>query len=125
MCTSLRRDQRSLSSVPPDVLDALTRSRPEKVRERAWLVIYYSIALGCLDEMTSIVYAEKMKSNLWLAFSDVKFLLKPSFLHIEALIAMTFGAERYMSPDACWTLTSKACTMLIALGVGKSPNMYT
>ncbi|KAL5425675.1 hypothetical protein PMIN04_002451 [Paraphaeosphaeria minitans] len=31
---------------------------------------------------------------------------------------MTLHAERYLAPYTCWELISKACTMLIALGVG-------
>ena len=113
-----------VSSVPPDVLDALMASRPERVRERAWLVIYYSIALGSLDGTASSTHNEKLESNLWLAFNDVKFLLEPSILHIEALVTMALNAESHMAPYACWSVISKACTMLIALGIGKSIRVH-
>ncbi|KAF2447777.1 hypothetical protein P171DRAFT_518818 [Karstenula rhodostoma CBS 690.94] len=118
MCTAVRQSQFASSSVPPNVLDSLIASKPEQIRERAWLVIFYSIALSNLNGTTSSPHSARLRSNLWLAFNDVRFLLEPSFLNIQALITMTLHAEKYLAPYACWALISKACTMLIALGIG-------
>ncbi|KAL5393483.1 hypothetical protein DPSP01_000301 [Paraphaeosphaeria sporulosa] len=118
MCTAVRQSQFAISSVPPDVLDDFIASKPEQIRERAWLVMFYSIALSNLDGSESSACTARLRSNLWLAFNDVRFLLEPSFLNIHALVTMTLHAEKYLAPYACWALISKACTMLIALGIG-------
>ena len=89
--------------------------------ERAWWVMFWSVALGegvaagSLDQDT----LERVKGNLWLAFNDVRFLLQPSILNVHALAAMVIFAESVLTPLASWTLVSKACIMLLDLGVGK------
>lgn len=59
----------------------------------------------------------KLRSNLWLAFNDVRLLLEPNMTSILALVIMTSYAEEYMTPSICWALVSRACTMLQALGI--------
>lgn len=124
MCTAVRQSQFAIGSVPPDVLDTLHASKPEPICERAWLVIFYSVALSSLNGTASSAHSARLRSNLWLAFNDVRLLLEPSFLNIQALVTMTLYAEKYLAPHACWELISKACAMLIALGVGESIKIY-
>ncbi|KAL1599681.1 hypothetical protein SLS60_007484 [Paraconiothyrium brasiliense] len=118
MCTTINLSHFATNAVPSDVLDALKASRPDQIRERAWLVIFYSVALSSLDGTASSAHTASLRSNLWLAFNDVRLLLEPSLLNIQALVTMTLHAEKYLAPYACWTLVSKACIMLIALGIG-------
>lgn len=42
----LRKSEPLMSTAPPDVMDHLRAARPYQVRERAWLVMYYSIILN-------------------------------------------------------------------------------
>lgn len=123
MCMFVGRSQFAVNSVPQDVLDVLLLSKPERVRERAWLVMFYSIALSTLEGSEPSAHTVRLRSNLWLAFNDVRFLLEPSLLSIQAIVTMTLHAEKYLAPYACWALISKACTMLIALGIGKRPKL--
>jgi hypothetical protein len=124
MCTTVDQSRFAIRSVPYDVLDLLIASKPEQIGERAWLVIFYSVALSSLNETAASDHSAKLRSNLWLAFNDVRLLLEPSYLNIQALVTMTFYAEKYLAPYACWALISKACTMLIALGIGEPTRMY-
>lgn len=115
----LRKEGLLLSSAPLEVLDHLAASCPHQVHDRAWLVMFYSVALSVNsssnppDDATK----EKLRSNLWLAFNDVRLLLEPSVSSIQALVIMACYAEEYMTPSLCWTLVNKACTMLQALGI--------
>lgn len=70
-----------MSTAPPDVMDHLRAARPHQVRERAWLVMYYSIIL---NTVASISLKEKLQHNLWLALCDVGLLLEPSEANINA-----------------------------------------
>lgn len=105
-----------------EVVDCLVSSEPPRTCERAWWVMFYSTALrdsvasGLSDQRT----LRGIKNNLWLAFNDAKVLLQPSVLNVQALVVMVIFAESVLSPMASWTLVSKACTMLLDLGVGKS-----
>jgi hypothetical protein len=122
MITSLRREKIvDRDSTQSDVLDALIdSSQPDQNCERAWWVMFYSVALKN-DATTGATThnISKLKGHLWSAFNDVRFLLHSSILNVEALIAMALFAEEHLSPQACWSLISKACTMLIDLGIGK------
>lgn len=115
---TLREENLLITSVPQEVLKHLLASRPEQVQDRAWLVIFYSVALGTLsstqpsDDSTKA----KLKSNLWLAFNNVKLLLEPSALSVQALLILACHVQEFMTPSMCWSLVSKACIMLQALG---------
>ena len=81
--------------------------------------MFYSVALSTV---TTIVPSDedikvKLRSNLWLAFNDVRLLLEPSVTSMQALIIMACYIEEFMTPSVCWALISKACTMLQALGI--------
>ncbi|KAF3760244.1 hypothetical protein M406DRAFT_334922 [Cryphonectria parasitica EP155] len=116
---TLEREDMLLNSVPADVVELLAASQPHQVRDRAWLVMFYSIALNVVsstnppDEATKA----KIRSNLWLAFNDVRLLLEPSVANIQALVVMACYAEESSTPELCWTLVNKACSMLLALGI--------
>lgn len=81
--------------------------------------MFYGVALSTLstakplDETTRA----KLRSNLWLAFNDVRLLLEPSVTSIQALIILACYVEEFMTPSICWSLISKACIMLQALGI--------
>jgi len=119
LIATLEKERLLLTSVPSEVLDHLAASRPHQVDDRAWLVMFYTIALRVVsstnpaDESTKT----KLRSNLWLAFNDVRVLLEPSVLSIQALVILACHGEEFMTPSICWALISKACMMLQALGV--------
>lgn len=116
---TLEKEKLPLTSTPPEILESLRASRPHQIHDRAWLVMFYSVALNIVsstspqDELTK----SKLTSNLWLAFNDVRFLLEPSMSTIQALIMMTVYAEACMTPSLSWTLVNRACTMLQTLGI--------
>ena len=119
LAATLQRERLLFASIPPDVLDHLNTSRPGQIRDRAWLVMFYSVALSTVssstpsDELTKA----RLRSNLWLAFNDVRLLLEPSASGIQALIIMACYVNEYVTPQLCWSLISQACTMLLALGI--------
>ncbi len=116
---TLQHETLLLASAPSEIVDHLAASRPRQVRDRAWLVMFYSVALGVAstaspsDESTKV----KLRSNLWLAFNDARLLLEPSVTSIQALVIMACHAEEFMTPSLCWSLITKACIMLQALGI--------
>lgn len=81
--------------------------------------MFYSIALSvefssdASDELTKA----QLRNNLWLAFNDVRLLIEPAVTSIQALIIMVFYAEEFMTPSVSWSLVTKACVMLQALGI--------
>lgn len=105
-----------MSTPPPDVMDHLRAARPHKVRERAWLVMYYSIIL---NTVASTSLKERLQRNLWLALSDVGVLLEPSEANINALVLVLSQASEFTGPSLCWMLATSACRMLQALGVNQ------
>lgn len=115
----MKQGRPQFRSVPPEVLDHLRSSRPQQVRDRAWLIIYYSIILGIIsstdpkDESTKA----KLRCNLWVALNDARLLLEPSELNIQALIVLAVDVEEFTKPSLCWMLVTNACRMLQALGV--------
>lgn len=119
LAVTLQNERLPLTSAPPEVLEHLVASRPGNIQDRAWLVMFYSVALSVLpsrgpsDETTKA----RLKSNLWLAFNDVRLLLEPKVSSIQALIVLACHAEEFMTPSMCWSLVSRACTMLQALGI--------
>lgn len=119
LVSTLQKESLPLAFAPPDVLEHLASSRPQQVSDRAWLVMFYSVAMTVvsstspLDESTMA----KLKSNLWLAFNDVRLLLEPSITSIQALIILACQVDEFMTPALSWTLVSKACIMLQALGI--------
>lgn len=116
---TLQKERLLFTSAPSEVIDHLTASRPHQVHDRAWLVMFYSVALSVLsstnlsDESTKA----KLRSNLWLAFNDVKLLLEPNASSIQALVILACHVEEFMTPSLCWALITKACVMLQALGI--------
>lgn len=110
--------------MPQKVLDALVTSQPAQTCERAWWVMFYSIASrNCTmsELLADDLKASRLENNLWMSINDIGFLLQPSILNVQAIITMVVSAERCMLPQACWSLISKASTMLLGLGVGKPP----
>ncbi|KAF7553504.1 hypothetical protein G7046_g7088 [Stylonectria norvegica] len=116
---TLQNENILLTSAPPEVLTHLLASRPHQIRDRAWLVMFYCIALNVVSSSKPLQESTKAKlmSNLWLAFNDVRLLLEPSATSIQALVILACYAEEFMTPSICWSLVTKACTMLQALGV--------
>ena len=116
---TLQQERLLLTSAPPEILDHLLASRPRQVHDRAWLVMFYSVALRVVsstkppDESTKA----KLKSNLWLAFNDVRLLLEPNVSSLQALVILACQVEEFMTPSLCWALVTKACIMLQALGI--------
>jgi Fungal specific transcription factor domain len=106
----------SVGTAPPDVINHLRACRPHQVRERAWLVMYYSIILSTV---TSTSLKEKLHSNIWLALSDVGVLLEPSEANITAMVLVLSQASDFTGPSLCWMLATNACRMLQALGVNQ------
>ena len=97
-------------------MNHLRAARPHLVRERAWLVMYYSAILG---RVTSTPLKDKLHSNLWLSLSDVRVLLEPSENNITALLLALSQASDFTGPSLCWMLATNACRMLQALGVNQ------
>lgn len=112
--TTLQKERLLLTSAPSEVLDHLTASRPHQVHDRAWLVMFYGVALSSTNPSTESTKA-KLKSNLWLAFNDARLLLEPKASSLQALIILACYVEEFMTPSICWALITKACTMLQAL----------
>jgi hypothetical protein len=106
-----------MSTAPPDVMDHLRAARPHQVRERAWLVMYYSIIL---NTVTSTSLKEKLQHNLWLALSDVGVLFEPSEANIHAMVLVLSQVSEFTGPSLCWMLATNACRMLQALGVNQN-----
>jgi hypothetical protein len=116
---ALDRGRPVLSSAPPEVLDHLRACRPHQVRERAWLVMYYSIILNMVSstDPTNQSTKRKLRCNLWLALNDVRLFLEPSEANIHALTLLACHVEEFTTPSLCWMLATNACRMLQALGV--------
>jgi len=108
-----------LFTVPSDVLEQLASSRPHHVQDRSWLVMFYSIAIYVEQfkgDNQSVSTMSKLRKNLWMAFNDVRLLIEPSPARIQALIILATYVEEFMTPCVCWSLVTKACSMLQALG---------
>ncbi len=116
---TLQKERLLLTSAPSEVLDHLAASHPHQVHDRAWLVMFYSVALSVVSSTNPSDQSTKAKlrSNLWLAFNDVKLLLEPNSSSIQALVILACHIEEFMTPSLCWALISKACIMLQALGI--------
>ncbi|KAK0911315.1 hypothetical protein LTR91_015609 [Friedmanniomyces endolithicus] len=110
-----------LTAAPVEVLESLATSRPEQVRERAWLVIYYGIILTSLPlDMVDVEKTRsRLRANLWLAFNDTRLLLEPSDPNIQALAFLACHVYPFTTPSLCWMLLSNACRMLRALAVNQ------
>jgi hypothetical protein len=116
---TLQKERILLTSAPPEVLEHLAVSRPHQVHDRAWLVMFYTVALNVVSSVNPSNESTKarLKSNLWLAFNDVRLLLEPNLTSIQALVFLACHTEEFMTPSLCWALVSKACIMLQALGI--------
>ncbi|KAI7330557.1 hypothetical protein KC315_g5608 [Hortaea werneckii] len=106
-------------SPPNSVADSLRAAEPYKVEERAWLVLFYGVILTAVkakdpsDELT----ATRLKHNLWLAFNDVRILLEPSDVNMQALMMLACHVEDFTSPSLCWMLVNNACRLLQNAGI--------
>ncbi|EXJ80875.1 hypothetical protein A1O3_07162 [Capronia epimyces CBS 606.96] len=112
---TLQQERLLLTSAPAAVLDHLAASQPHQVPDRAWLVMFYSVVLGTRPADEPI--KAKLRSNLWLAFNDVRLLLEPTASSVQALVILACHVEEFMTPSLCWALISRACIMLQALGI--------
>ncbi|RMX96252.1 hypothetical protein D0867_13212 [Hortaea werneckii] len=106
-------------SPPSPVIDSLRAAEPHKVEERAWLVLFYGVILTAVrakdpsDDFTST----RLKHNLWLAFNDVRILLEPSDVNIQALMMLACHVEDFTPPSLCWMLVNNACRLLQNAGI--------
>ncbi|KAF2118827.1 hypothetical protein BDV96DRAFT_362767 [Lophiotrema nucula] len=92
-------------------------SLPNSSLDRAWLVMFYSIALSNGSTFSSDESIKlNLRSNLWLSFNDARLLLEPNTLSIQALVIMAQYLEEHITPSTYWVLMNKACVMLQALG---------
>jgi len=121
-------------TIPSNVVDRLVASLPHQVDDRAWLVIFYSVAyaMESATSTTATLMVARLRSNLWLAFNDVRLLLEPSVLNIQAMVIMATVSGNLMTPHKSRSLVVKACTMLLDMGIGvpgrlddKSRQQYT
>lgn len=117
--TTLGRGHPLFIAPPEDVLDLLKASQPQRIRNRAWLVMYYSIILSNISstEPENDTLKMKLRANLWLALNDVRLLLEPSEINIQALTLLASHVEEFTTPSLSWMLMTNACRMLQALGV--------
>lgn len=116
-----------IASTSQTLFDYLATSKTHLVQEQSWLVMFYSVALSqhsmALSEQDAVpeeahmeVAKAKLKSNLWLAFNDVRLFIEPSLLNIQALVVLATRVEEFMTPSVCWMLISKACATMGAIG---------
>ena len=119
---TLQKERLLLTSAPSEVLEHLAASHPHQVHDRAWLVMFYSVALSVVSSTNPSDQSAKAKlrSNLWLALNDIKLLLEPSPSSIQALVILACHVEEFMTPSHCWALITKACVMLQTLGIAHS-----
>ncbi|KAM0717150.1 hypothetical protein Q7P37_007002 [Cladosporium fusiforme] len=118
--STLQRGHPILACKPADeVVQHLRTAQPHLVRERAWLVMYYSIILSMISSTApeDSTTKDQLKCNLWLAVNDAKILLEPSEPNIQALALLATHVEEFTSPSLCHMLIASACRMLQALGV--------
>ncbi|KAK4502302.1 hypothetical protein PRZ48_005727 [Zasmidium cellare] len=123
--TILRKLRLPIASASEEVRKQLAIGDIHSVRDQSWLVMFYSVALASRSEdvIPGCTKAE-LKSNLWLAFNDVRLFIEPSLLNIQALIVLATQLDEYMTPSVCWMLVSKACTMIQALGQSQSRRVH-
>ncbi|KAG6144105.1 hypothetical protein E4U38_003076 [Claviceps purpurea] len=117
----LEKEELLIFTIPPEVYAQLASSRPQEVQDRSWLVMFYSVAIyvehSKAQNTHRVATLSKLRRNLWLAFNDVRLLIEPSPARIQALIILATYVEEFMTPCVCWSLITKACTMLQALGI--------
>lgn len=110
-----------ISKVPPNVLFLLRAGRPYQVREKAWLVMYYSVLLDTDTVTSASSHAEGLlQHNLQQALSDLGVLLEPSEDNIRASLLAMRQASEFIGPSQSYMLATNACRMLQALGVRQS-----
>ncbi|EMC92685.1 hypothetical protein BAUCODRAFT_151097 [Baudoinia panamericana UAMH 10762] len=117
--STLNRGHPLFQPAPPEVLERLKAAKPQEVKDRAWLVMFYSIVMSMVsstDPGNEDVKA-KLRCNLWLALNDVRTLLEPSETNIQALTLLSSHVEEFTTPSLCWMLATTACRMLQALGI--------
>ncbi|KAK5728545.1 hypothetical protein LTR15_001681 [Elasticomyces elasticus] len=117
---AIQRYRPLLTPPPTDIIEILATCQPDKVRERAWLVLYYGVILSsqlALDLPGDQKVSARLRANLWLAFNDTRLLAEPSDPNIQALAFLACHVEPFSTPSLCWMLLSNACRMLRALAV--------
>ncbi|KAF2162909.1 hypothetical protein M409DRAFT_26761 [Zasmidium cellare ATCC 36951] len=116
--TVLRKRRLPIASAFDEVREHLAAGNIHRVKDQSWLVMFYSVALSSRSEDATHPKdtKAKLKSNLWLAFNDVRLFIEPSLLNVQALIVLATQVDEYMTPSVCWMLVSKACTMIQTLG---------
>ena len=53
LAVTLQKERLPLTSVPAEVSEQLVASRPENIHDRAWLVMFYGVALSNLLSTSS------------------------------------------------------------------------
>lgn len=113
-----RKGRPIFTPTPLEILDDVRRN-PEKVHEKAYLVIVYGILLtdACLNSSYDKLTITKLRWNLRLALDNAKLLLEPSDINIQALILLACHVQEVSTPSLCWMMISSACRMLQVLGI--------
>lgn len=113
------RAQPLLTSPPTVVRQQLRAGQETHIREKAWLLLFYSIILSHVSSKTPDDHdtKRKLRANIWMTLHDARLLLEPSEINIQALIMLASHVEEFSTPSLCWMLTTNACRMLQALGV--------
>lgn len=103
-----------LSSAPPEVVRSLKASRPDEIKEKAWLIMYYCI----IFKVTKAPHLKnQLQRELWTSLGDINVLMKPSDANIQAILMVIGLGTDFLDPFLCWMLSTSACRMLQALGV--------
>lgn len=81
--------------------------------------MFYSIAFDveCSHDHPDEAIKGELRSNIWLAFNDVRVMLDADVTNMQALLILATHTSELMTPSLCWTLVTKACMMLQALGL--------
>ena len=108
-----------LIAPPAEVLQHLRKGQVDRISEKAWLLLFYSIVLSFVSSQTPDDHDTKkrLRANIWLTLHDARLLLEPSEINIQALIMLASHVEEFSTPSLCWMLATNACRMLQALGV--------
>ncbi|KAF7185408.1 putative transcriptional regulatory protein C11D3.07c [Pseudocercospora fuligena] len=81
--------------------------------------MFYSIAFGIESsrEEPDEKMKEELRSNIWLAFNDMRVIIETDIINMQALLILATQVTEFMTPSLCWNLVTNACVMLQALGV--------
>lgn len=117
--STLSRGHPLFISPGQEVLNNLRTSQPHRIKDKAWLVMFYSIILSMISstEPDNATLKTRLRANLWIALNDAKLLLEPSESNIQALTLLASHVEEFTTPSLSWMLMANACRMLQSLGV--------